>query len=35
VELENHRDVALRDAVIGHGGMGWAWACRSYRSFPT
>lgn len=35
VELENHRDVALRDAVIGHGGMDWAWACRSYRSFPT
>jgi len=27
---QNHGDVALRDAVSGHGEMGWGW-----RSFPT
>lgn len=24
--FENHGDVALRDMVSGHGGMGWGWA---------
>ena len=23
--FKNHGDVALRDVVSGHGGMGWAW----------
>jgi len=23
--LQNHRDVALRDRVSGHGGRGWVW----------
>ena len=27
-------DVALRDVVSGHGGVGWDWTWRSERSFP-
>ena len=23
--LQNHGDVALRDVVNGHGGVGWGW----------
>ena len=31
--FENHGDVALRNVVSGHGGMGWGWAWGSERSF--
>ena len=24
-EFRNHRHVALRDVVSGHGGVGWGW----------
>ena len=35
LEVFQHRgDVALRDAVSGHGGVGWGWAWGSERSFP-
>ena len=30
-----HRDVALRDVVSGHGGMGWGRTGGSQRSSPT
>lgn len=32
---EPHRDVALREVVSGHGGVGWSWTRGSARSFPT
>ena len=28
-------DVALRDMVSGHGGMGWGWTWGSERAFAT
>ena len=34
-DVQNCGDVALRDAISGHGGMGWDWTWGSERSFPT
>lgn len=31
----NGKDVALGDEVSRHGGTGWGWTSRSWRSFPT
>ena len=25
--FKNHGDMALRDVVSGHGGVGWGWTC--------
>ena len=33
--FKNHVDVALRDVVSGHGGVGWGWSSGSERSFTT
>ena len=33
--FKNDGDVARRDVVSGHGGMGWGWTWGCWRSFPT
>ena len=33
--FKSHGDVALRDVVSGHGGVGWVWTGCSLWSFPA